>query len=146
MGRNKQIFAYIFFWGLGLMGLGMAIHSGLTGKGPTGQILIITEASNFFIRYSLQLMIALISISSILLPVFFSKGGLNRDAPSYTKSAKAKCELILYTIFFTGMFFGFLGGGYRGSIASTGKITAGLFILFYLYKIVSFIKTYREEK
>jgi hypothetical protein len=140
------IFGCIFFWGLGIICLVLAIYSGITGKGLRGQTFIIVESENFFIRYSVQLMFAMMSLCSILLPIFGLKGYMVQGSKTFSKYAKARSEFILYTLFFLGMFFAFLGGGYGGTITSAGKIVAVIFIIFYLYKVGSFIKAYGEKE
>ncbi len=70
---KKILFSIIFILIVGISGMFITVHSGITGKGLHGQTLIISGSNNLFIRYSLQLMFFFGSLGCLLLPILFFK-------------------------------------------------------------------------
>lgn len=146
MSTNIFKLVWMFCWIAGVAGLAIATYTGITGHGPTGEILIVPQSNNFFIRYSLQLMMVSLSMGIIMLPILVLKGYLGPKEMAIEKYDRAKGEFILSNFAFSGMFFAFLCGSQIGNISTHGKLVAAIILIYYLYIAVKLVKAYKSKK
>ena len=130
----KILFFLVFFWGLGISGLGFLIQMLLSGD----ERLLLTEYQNPLIRYSLVVFGANFSIALLSYPVLMNKVMKGKRSEKYEKAVIDRICLFLTAPGFISLF---IGGYYAGM--SMNRLL--LLILLWLLTLISNIVTLSSE-
>jgi hypothetical protein len=136
----RLILAYVFFGGLALAGLYLAIDISVTGVGPTGEPLLLTDYTNPFIKYSLPLASLFMSITSLLIPTSMHKGIIPSDYINASPFEKSRSNLILGTPFMLAMFFIYLGAFHITIVTNKARFIGLLFLSWYVYNLIGYFR------
>ena len=142
--KGKFILGCIFFGGMGIVSLYIALDIFITGTGPQGQNLILNESNNPFVKYAIGYLFAAFSIPCVAFPFLSYKGVLTLDYQNSTQFIKAKHNFVLCTLMLPAasilILLFFVKGCNSGLNCKVGIIAALLFGGFYLYSFLVLIK------
>jgi hypothetical protein len=136
----RLVLAYVFFGGLALVALYQAIDISVTGVGPTGEPLLLTDYTNPFIKYSLPLASLFMSVTCVLIPTLMHKGLIPSDYIKATSFEKSRSNLILGTPFMLAMFFIYLGAFHIAVVTNKAKLIGLLFLSWYVYNLICYLR------
>ena len=147
--KGKLFIAYIFWGGMGLVSLYIAVDTFITGTGPRGQDLLFNQFSNPILRYAVAYLFIGFSIPCLILPFLFHKGILPLDYYNSPKHIKSKTNVIIGTLMLpacTVLFLIFYNVGCNNGLHCNKAIIGGmLFGGIYLYNIFNLIRYYKKN-
>jgi hypothetical protein len=139
-GKSKFLLSCVFFGGLGIICLYLAVDLFVTGKGICGQELLLNEYDNPIIKYSIANLFVAFSIPAIAFPILQLKGIFPLDYNNSSRFEKAKGNFIILTLSLPAaliMFMLFYLKGCDSGLNCNKAIIAGaLFFGFYIYTII----------
>ena len=146
--KGKLYFAFIFFWGMGIVCLYFAVDIFITGTGPRGQDLLLNHYSNPILRYAIAFLAIGCAIPCLVWPILLYKGILASNYYNSPKHIKAKNNVIIGTLVLPAcaiLFYIFYNEGCGTGLHCKKAIFAGiLFVGIYLYNIFILIRNKRK--
>ena len=117
----RLILLYIFCWGIALFGLYISLDVALTGKGPTGEVLLLADYANPLIKYSLPLAFLFLALGLFSYPVLVHRGIIPLRYYDASRMEKARSNLIIGSFLLVGLFFIYLAASRIAIISNKGK-------------------------
>ena len=145
--NNKKITitgATILFFIVGIFFIFLSLFSTITGEGPAGQVLIIENTDNLFVKYSPQILMFYLGFISLLI-VWLN---ITSVIPPYYSRASDHDKIktnVIYGSLFLPVSLSFITPGWlHGSILMEAKIFLLLFICRYFYMLYRFLNNKRD--